>query len=110
MFPSEASNQPFQHLTSRAAKRALVAVTRECYNPKSIMWGAKPSIFAHDEIIAEVLSPAQGDEMARIVREAAQEVTPDVVVRAEPALMLNWYKGADTVRDADGKLVLWEPK
>lgn len=109
MFPSEASNQPFQHLTSRAAKRALVAVTRACYDEKSIMFGAKPSVFAHDEVIAEVLNAEQGEEMARIVREAAQEVTPDVIVRAEPALMLNWFKGADTKRDEQGKLILWTP-
>jgi len=40
--------------------------------------------------------------------EKMKEVVPDVVVRAEPALMRRWTKDSKTVYNAEGKLIPWE--
>ena len=41
--------------------------------------------------------------------ETARAWIPDVQVHAEPVLMRRWYKDAETVRDAGGRLVEWRP-
>jgi DNA polymerase-1 len=114
LFPSEAANHPFQHLTSRMAKSALIALARECYtDPSSVLRGARPWGFAHDEILAELPvanASSAADRMCDVMLAAAQKWTPDVLVTAEPALMERWWKGAECVRDASGKLLVWSPK
>ncbi len=117
MFASDASNHPFQHLTSRMAKSALVALAKECYSSDGgkfpVLRGSRPIVFAHDEIIAEIPShhaSSGGDAMCAVMVSAAQRWCPDVKLTAEPALMRNWWKGAECVRDANGVLQVWEPK
>lgn len=111
---SEACNFPFQHLTSRMAKSALMTLAKECYtNPKSPVYGVRLWGFAHDEILAEVpedRAPEAADEMCRLMLKAAQPWVPDVYLTAEPALMRRWWKGAECVRDSNGVLQVWEPK
>lgn len=112
LFPSEAANHPFQHLTSRMAKSALIAVSRACYSETGDLAGTRPWGFAHDEILAELPvanAPVAADRMCAIMLEAAQRWTPDVKVTSEPALMTRWFKGAECVRDAAGVLQVWEP-
>lgn len=111
LFPSEAANQPFQHLTSRAAKLALQRFSEAAYFEGSACFGSRGVVFAHDEIIAEVpehTAHEAGLELARIVREATKVYTPDVAVKVEPALMRRWWKGAEPVYK-EGRLVPWEP-
>jgi DNA polymerase I-like protein with 3'-5' exonuclease and polymerase domains len=111
---SEACNFPFQHLTSRMAKSALMTVSKECYtNRQSPAYGSRPWGFAHDEILAEVpadRAPEAADEICRLMLKAAQPWVPDVYLTAEPALMTRWWKGAECVRDSNGRLQVWEPK
>lgn len=118
LFPSEAANHPFQHLTSRVAKSALVALSRECYSGRapsgelSVLRGSRPIVFAHDEIIAELPSATAslaGDRMCEVMLEAGQKWTPDVKLTAEPALMERWFKAAECVRDSAGILQIWHP-
>ncbi len=115
LFPSEAANHPFQHLASRGAKLAMQRLAFACYSDKaSVCYGnVRPVIFAHDEIVAEIrmgqdMSPAAW-EMARIMKEAFMEFTPDVKVEAQPALMSRWFKAADTVVNDKGELQIWQP-
>lgn len=91
------------------------------------LFGVRPVMFIHDEIIAE------GDEntahvwapwLARVMEIGMRVFIPDVECEAEPALMRRWYKGAEPVwedatgkrvdRRSDGvaplKLVPWEPR
>ena len=103
---TEACNTFFQGLAADGAKRALYRVWSE-------LPGVYPVAFLHDEILAEVpeeTAATAAEDLARVMVEAMTEVVPDVPITASPALMRRWYKGAETVRDARGVLVPWEPK
>lgn len=81
------------------------------------LYGTRPVLFIHDEIIAE------GDEatahlwapaMARVMCEAMATFIRDVHVTASPALMYTWDKRAepayDTPEGTPGrKLIVWKP-
>lgn len=110
---TDGCNHGFQHLVAHAGKRALWRVHHESYaDPRSPLYGFRPVLFVHDEIIGEAredVAHEQGERLAAIMVEALAELCPDVPVSAEPALMRRWYKGAEPVW-ADGRLVPWEPK
>lgn len=133
-------NTFFQGYVADAAKRAAFALSRAAYtgvykpprpvtpspyfdvpNPHAppraelgrILKGARPVLFIHDEIIAEVpedRAAEMGEAHAEIMRLEFQAIVPDVRVGAGPALARRWYKGAGTVYDANGVLQIWEPK
>ena len=107
------ANTLFQGLAADGAKRALRAVTRECYLAKSSpLFGCRLVVFSHDEFIVE-MPEAQAHEaafrLAHLMVEKMREVVPDVKVKAEPALMRRWYKNAKAVYDGEGRLIPWEP-
>lgn len=104
-------NTPFQGLGAAATKRAMWLVCREMYTDRSSpLWGSRLVLNVHDELIAEVpLSrPEAGDRMAFIMRETLKEFCPDLAesVEAEPSLCMTMSKGAKTLRDASGKLLV----
>lgn len=109
----QAANTMFQGLVADAAKHSLWEVFKACYlDEASPLYGTRPIVFAHDEIIAE--SPEDkaadaGDELSRLMNETASLWMPDVPIVSEPALMRRWYKGAKPVRGPNGKLIPWEP-
>lgn len=103
------ANLGFQGLAARGAKAALFEVSREAYcDTSSPLYGARPVIFVHDEILAE-LPIARADAAARRLAEVMistmRRYVPDVRISAEPALMLRWLKGAETMLDARGRLL-----
>jgi len=118
-------NSHFQGLAADGAKAALFFIQQECYTGKSEIWrdgysasplhGCRMVAFIHDEFVLEVpedLSLAQA-AVARLVDvmvEGMALYVPDVPIKAEPTLMRRWYKEAEPVWDADGKLLVWEPK
>ena len=108
---SNAANHPFQHLASCGAKHALWNVSRECYTDRaSPLFGSRPVLFAHDEIIAELpegKAHEAAHRMADIMVSSMREFVPDVHVSAEPALMRYWTKAAEP-KYVDGRLVPWE--
>ena len=110
---TDGCNHGFQHLVAHAGKRALWRVHVEAYDdPCSPLFGFRPSLFVHDEIIGEAreeVAHELGERLAAIMVEALAELCPDVPVSAEPALMRRWYKGAEAV-NVDGRLIPWEPK
>lgn len=128
----DGANNGFQGLAARGAKAAYYEVTKECYtNRDSPLWGTRPLIFIHDEIIPEI-PEARGHEAAYRISEimvaTMKRFTPDVRVTAPPALMKRWFKGAEPVHEcrkhgkpekkwlheerccADARLVPWWPK
>jgi hypothetical protein len=109
---TQAANHFFQSLTATGAKDALWHVTRECYNDRtSPLWGSRPVIFMHDEIIAEMpeaQSAEAAERMAKIMVDVMQRWIPDIPIKASPVLMRRWYKGAKPLR-VDGKLVPSRP-
>ena len=114
---SAAANHSFQHLAAMGAKHALWNVSRECYTDRrSALFGSRPIVFAHDEILALVPESNAHDasqRLAEVMRDpelGMRKFVPDVRVWCEPALMRRWYKQAETVYDSAGKLIPWEPK
>lgn len=117
-------NSHFQGLAADGAKAALFYVQQECYTGTSEIWkGAGPSplhgcrmvAFIHDEFVLEVPEdlPVAQAAVARLVAvmvEGMALYVPDVPIKAEPTLMARWYKEAEPVWDADGRLLVWEPK
>jgi DNA polymerase I-like protein with 3'-5' exonuclease and polymerase domains len=109
-----AANTLFSGLAGDGAKRALWRISKECYtDPASALYGSRPIIFAHDEIILETLLTTLNDSAWRqtaLMLEEMQQAVPAVKVSAEPAAMFFWDKSAKMVNDANGKLIPWEPK
>lgn len=103
------SNTLFQGLGADCSKRALYEVTKRCYVPElgSVLYGARPLGFIHDEILAEVfeeLASEQAIEMAQVMVDAANVYLKDVPVRCEPALCKRWSKEVEAVYDDAGRL------
>lgn len=110
---SELCNTFFSGLAADAGKAALLPVSQACYcDAVSPAYGSRPVLYIHDELIAEV-PEATAHGAALHIRDTMVEVfnkyTPDVPVRAEPALMRRWYKQAEPVYNAEGELIPWEP-
>jgi DNA polymerase-1 len=104
-----AANSLFQGLVADAAKTALKDVVRECYLvPSSPLFGSRPVVFAHDEIIIECDIGRVHDvgyRLAEVMKAAAQGWMPDVKMGAEPAAMLRWRKEASAKFNNERKLV-----
>jgi DNA polymerase-1 len=117
LHASNLANHGFQHLASRGAKHALYHLSRERYTVRSsplYVAEASPIVFAHDEVITEPLlcdvTHEAAYRQAAVMVERMREFVPDVHVACDPALMLRWYKDAEPVKDANGRLIPWEPK
>lgn len=109
-------NTPFQGLGGDLAKDATWRVAREMYVDRSSpLYGSRLVLMVHDELIAELpeaRAPEAAERMAHLMREAAREWLPDLgpSIEAEPAISRTLSKSMATVRDAAGRLQLWEAK
>jgi hypothetical protein len=115
-----ACNTFFQGRAADGAKLALWNVAWECYlgtcyddvTKVSPLYGTRPVIFMHDEIIAEIPEGnlhAAAERLSRVMIESMKVFVPDVKIGASPAAMRKWFKEAESSRDADGLLIPWEP-
>jgi len=110
---TSACNTFFQGLAADGAKRALYRVSWNCYsNPQSGLYGCRPVMFIHDEIIIEVpptadLQLAADSLVQEMVRGMASFITR-VPITAEAVAMTRWSKSAMRVVDSDGRLGVWE--
>ena len=108
-------NTFFQGLAADGAKNAIWQVAKECYvNQESPLYGCRPVAFIHDELLVEVpedcdARTAAANRLAEVMVDAMKIYIPDVKIEAEPAAMRRWYKGAEEVRDEEGRLLCWEP-
>jgi DNA polymerase-1 len=106
-----AANTYFQGLAADASKLALWWVTRACYTDRnSPLFGCRPVIFLHDEIIMEApesYAHLAATELERVMVKAMQVFVPDVPCRATAALMRRWAKEAEPAY-INGKLVPYE--
>ena len=110
---TQACNSFFQGLAADGAKSALFETSRQAYtNPDSPLYGSRPVMFIHDEIVLESpasKAPQAGDELSRIMREEMQKYTPDIPIQTDVAVMERWHKDAEEVRNSDGVLQTWAP-
>lgn len=110
---SDGANSHFQGLAADGAKAALWEVVRQCFTDKtSPLFGARPVLFLHDEIICEVpIAKAHeaAERQAELMVEGMSSFIPDIPITCKPVLMKKWYKGAKPVH-LDGKLVPSKPQ
>lgn len=109
---TQACNVFVQGVAADGALRSLYEVTKACFNKNSPLYGSRPVLFIHDEIIVESpLSKASeaAKEVQRLMQEGMQYFTPDVPSTCSPAMALRWYKEAEAVYDDQGNLKIWEP-
>ena len=123
-----ALNGYFQGLVADAAKYGLVVASSCAYtgtHPDVVAGalpgvttehaaafrGARPVLFVHDEVIAEVpagRASEAADALVAILAGALQRHCPDVRAKAGAKLMNRWSKAAKSPRGPDGRLVVWE--
>ncbi len=107
-----AANTLFQGLAADASKAALWLVAMACYYlTDSPLYGCRPVIFAHDEIILnapEAIAHEAALELQRLMIMAMEAYTPDIPIRASSALMRCWKKDVDPVYNEHGRLIPWE--
>lgn len=110
-----AANTLFQGLAADGAKRALELMTEEMYLvPSSPLYGSRLSVFAHDETIIDIpdngpdFVDAAARRQAELMIRGMREFVPDVLVKAEPALMRHWSKSAEAVLDSNGRFIPYE--
>lgn len=105
------ANTLFQGLAADGAKAAVIAMTKEMYlDTSSPLYGSRLMIFAHDETMIEIPEEKAHEaatRQAEIMIEQMRKYTPDVKIKAEPALMRRWYKEAEPVY-VEGRLTPWE--
>lgn len=110
-----ANGAALQSFAADGAKLAVINLVEACYTG-NLRGLVDPLAFIHDETITEIVDGdrewrhAAAFEVGRIMVEAMKVVCPDVKIKAVPALMGKWDKGAETVYDADGYLDVWQPK
>lgn len=126
---TQACNTFFQGLTADGTKDAMWQLILECYRGMwtegplneweemqqargmpSPLLGSRPVIFLHDEFILEVpedphRAHAAAHRLAHVMRRAMQRWIPDIPIKADPALLRRWYKGAEGVTMDGGLLV-----
>lgn len=100
----QAKNAPFQGLAADGAKLALWRLYQA---------GFRTVAFIHDEMLIELpIDLDHTDAAARIDRILCQsmaELTGQVPIACEYALIDRWSKRAERVIDAQGRLQCWQP-
>ena len=113
VYFTEAANGGFSGPAADCSKTALWMVAKKCYTePESPLYGSRPVVFIHDEIILESPEHKAAEaayEMAKLMQVAQEMWTPDIPARASAHLMRYWTKAAKAVYK-DGKLIPWEDR
>jgi len=109
----DAANGYFQTLAAHASKTALFEACRRAYcDRNSMLYGSRPAVFVHDEIILETPEEAghlAAKELEQVMIESMQRWTPDVPAAVSATLMRRWSKAAEQVYDGE-TLIAWEPE
>ena len=106
------ANFHFQSLAAEGALTAFAVASERAYTDRtSALWGTRPLLFVHDEIILE--SPAHKGHEAAMELKSVMEgcmmlFTPDIPSVAEPAISRRWTKEAYEKYNAEGKLIPFE--
>ena len=99
-----ARNTPFSGLAADGAKLAMWNL---------LLAGYRVVAFIHDEFVIELPLDAdhtrEAERVNGICCSSMQQVVGNIPVACEYSLTDRWYKQATAVRDADGKLRVWQP-
>jgi len=113
-FPSVSNGLGLQSPAAEGAKAAVFMINRECRDVTrdSVLFGCRPVLFVHDEIIVEIpedgLMHERAQRIAELMVEGMRLICPDVPIKAEPVLMRSWHKDAEP-RFENGRLTIWTP-
>ena len=103
------ANFYFQGLAAEGGLSAFAVASRLAYtDPTSPLYGTRPVLFIHDEIIIETPLHKAHDaamELKYVMESNMQYYTPDIPSLAEPTLATRWWKGAYQKFDDAGRLV-----
>lgn len=103
------ANFYFQGLAAEGGLSAFTRVTKAAYTePDSPLYGTRPVLFVHDEIIVEAPLHKAHDaalELKRLMEDSMSHFTPEIPSLAEPTLATKWWKGAYQKFDEEGRLV-----
>jgi hypothetical protein len=103
------ANFYFQGLAAEGGLLAFSRVTKSAYvDRESPLYGTRPVLFVHDEIIIEApiyKAHEAALELKRVMESSMAYYTPDIPSVAEPTLATKWWKGAYQKFDDDGRLV-----
>jgi hypothetical protein len=103
------ANFYFQGLAAEGGLTAFTMVSKAAYTePSSPLYGCRPVLFVHDEIIVEAplaKAHAAAMELQRQMQSWMGRFTPDVPSVAEPTMATRWWKDAYQKFDADGRMV-----
>lgn len=102
---------------AEGAKAAVIKTVKACLDPASksplANGGGFVVDFIHDELLVEIKEDGLTHDRAMAVKDCMEDglrrVITDVPVKAQPVLMRRWSKDAVEVRDASGRLAVWEP-
>jgi len=104
---TDGANSYFQGLVADGAKCALYDVVRACWmEPESALFGSRPVLFIHDEIIIEApegRASVAADELARLMIQGIKPFLPDLPIEVEAWCSRIWTKSLDEARDPDGR-------
>jgi DNA polymerase I-like protein with 3'-5' exonuclease and polymerase domains len=117
-YCAAANGKCMQSPGAEVAETWTILVQRECYDPtqESVLLGARPVAFVHDQILGETtreeaLWHDQCMRVKAILQECSKLVLPDVNIRSDEAhLTRRWTKDSVPVFGPDGRLIPWEPK
>ncbi len=108
---SDTANGYFQTLAAHASKAAAWEVCRRCYTRlDSFLYGSRPVLFIHDEIVLETpefVGHEAAQELEEVMVAAMEQWTPQVPAAASAVLMRRWSKKAKAVVK-EGRLIPWE--
>ena len=103
------ANFHFQSLAAEGALMAFAVASERAYTDReSALWGTRPVLFVHDEILLEtplVRAHNAAIELKSIMEECMRLFTPDIPAVAEVACSLRWTKEAFDHYDSDGMLI-----
>ena len=103
------ANFYFQSLAAEGGLTAFALVSQKAYSdPSSVLYGSRPVLFVHDEIILEAPIEKAHEcalELQRIMETSMRIFTPDIPSVAEPALATKWWKDAYPKYDEGGRLI-----
>ena len=106
-------NAGAQETTADGATLAAYNVVKECYAvPTSWLYGCRPVVFAHDQLLVEApvdQAPWAAKRLEEVMIESMQVFTPDVPARVDTRLCTQFSKKSKRIVGPDGLLQVWSP-
>jgi len=107
-------NAGAQEPTADGATLAAYNVVKECYAvPTSWLYGCRPVVFAHDQLLVEApvdQAPWAAKRLEEVMIESMQVFTPDVPARVDTRLCTQFSKKSKRIVGPDGLLKVWSPE